>query len=219
MKVPILPYNTAVKSSFLPAAHWSFLTPYYEALARPFAHRIWKRITDEVVQRAPHSAVIADLGCGPGTVLRLISMRRPDLRLHGIDIDPEIINIAQKKNEHGSMTYDVAPITDLPFADASVDIVLSSLVFHHLTAETQRVAMKEIRRVLKPGGTFLLCDFSVPRKKWLMPIAALVLRIEASAPLQIRGQLFTLAKENKSTIETMWSAYGCISLHVVIFPQ
>ncbi len=208
-----------MKPSFIPAAHWHFLTSSYEALARPFAHRIWKRIADEVSQRAPHTAKIADLGCGPGTVLRLIASRRPDLQLHGIDIDPAIITIARQKDVHQSIAYEVASIANLPFADASVDVAVSSLMFHHLDTDTQRAAFHDVRRILKPDGVFLLCDFSIPHRKWLTPIAAFILRIEASAPLQIRGQLFTLAAQHGATMDTVWSIYGCISLHAISFPQ
>jgi ubiquinone/menaquinone biosynthesis C-methylase UbiE len=208
-----------MKNTFLPAAHWSFLTRYYEVLSRPFAHRIWKRIADEVARRAPHTAKIIDLGCGPGTVLRLIAMRRPDLQLYGIDIDPEIVSIARKKDTHQSTIYEVASITNLPIADASVDIAVSSLMFHHLDTDTQRSALCEVRRILKPSGVFLLCDISVPRRKWIAPIAAFLYSFEPTAPLQIREQLFTLAAEYSATIDNIWSAFGCISLHVITFPK
>lgn len=206
-----------MKKAFLPAAHWNFLTPYYEALARPFARPIWRRVTDEVVRRAPVGGMVSDLGCGPGTLLRLIAEGRPDLQLHGIDVDPAIIAIAKEKNTHPSSQYHTASIDALPMGNASVDMATSTLMFHHLAIETQRGAFREVRRILKPDGMFLLCDFSVPRRKWLTPIASTLLRIEASAPLQLRGQLFALAQEQGAKIQTVWSIYGCISLHIITF--
>src|SRR5262249_42006378 len=72
---------------FLPAAHWHFLTPLYEAIVRPVAAPIWRRLADEVRQRAPRGGEAVDIGCGPGTVLGLVQFQRPDLRLTGLDID------------------------------------------------------------------------------------------------------------------------------------
>lgn len=208
-----------MEKSFLPAAHWSFLTRYYEALSWPLAHRLWKRIATEVSQRATHTAKIVDLGCGPGTVLRTIAKLRPDLQLHGLDIDPAIIGIARRKSAHVSVTYEVASIANLPIADASVDIAVSSLMFHHLDTDIQRAAFREVQRILKPDGIFLLCDISIPPRKWITPVAALLYSFEPSAPLQIRGQLFTLATEHGATMDNLWSAFGCISMYVITFPK
>ena len=52
--------------------------------------------------------------------------------------------------------------TALPYPDASFDRVISSLVVHHLADADKRRALAEIRRVLAPGGIFLLADFGAP---------------------------------------------------------
>ncbi len=58
---------------------------------------------------------------------------------------------------------DTADIRKLPYADASFDVVLSSLVIHNLKAEGRELAVKELWRVLKPGGTLLIADiFQTP---------------------------------------------------------
>ncbi len=51
----------------------------------------------------------------------------------------------------------------LPFPDASFDLVLSSLMLHHLDTATKGRALEEWRRVLAPRGLLLLVDFGVPR--------------------------------------------------------
>jgi ubiquinone/menaquinone biosynthesis C-methylase UbiE len=55
----------------------------------------------------------------------------------------------------------------LPFPDASFDVVLSSLMFHHLDAPTKRGALREWRRVLAPDGRLVLFDFGPPRSRLL----------------------------------------------------
>ncbi len=203
--------------TFIPAFHWHALTSSYEALARPFARRIWQRMAAEVIERAPRGGTVIDLGCGPGTVLRLIHDKRPDLTLIGADIDPAIIRIAEKQAGGKNIQFYVASIDEVPFEPQSAEIVISSLVFHHLDEPVKRRAFEQIRRILRPDGIFLLCDFSVPKRPWLIPIASAILAIEHEAPKQLRGQLFSLAREASATIETLQTYYGCISMHRVIF--
>ncbi len=200
---------------FIPAAHWHFLTSSYEVLARPFAGRIWKKIANEVAARAPQNATVMDLGCGPGTVLRLIRKQRPDLTLFGADIDPAIIDIAKKRSTDRRIIFRIASIDNLPFQDSTADIIISSLMFHHLDEPTKRTALNEIRRILVPSGTFLLCDFSVPTYSWIAPIAAIILAWEHEAPKQLRGQLFDLVRNTDMKMNTLTMFYGLIALHVI----
>jgi ubiquinone/menaquinone biosynthesis C-methylase UbiE len=51
----------------------------------------------------------------------------------------------------------------LPFDPSSFDIVVSTLIFHHLPTEIKKQAMRETHRVLRTGGRFLLADFAKPQ--------------------------------------------------------
>ncbi len=95
----------------------------------------------------------------------MVHTLRSNVSLHGSDIDPAIIRIAKRKSNN-SITFDVASINKTHYDDHSVDVVVSSLMFHHLDADMQRRAFTEVRRILKPNGVFLLCDFSQSRS-WL----------------------------------------------------
>jgi ubiquinone/menaquinone biosynthesis C-methylase UbiE len=53
----------------------------------------------------------------------------------------------------------------LPFPDAHFDVVLSTLMLHHLPRKAREECAREMRRVLKPGGRVLAVDFSSPQKK------------------------------------------------------
>lgn len=205
--------------AFIPAAHYHFLTPCYEAFVRPYMGRIWKKIVTEAAKRSPKEGSVLDLGCGPGSILRRLRMLRPDLILIGTDIDPAIIRIARRKAKEMSIDYVVATIDEQDLPDRSVDCALSSLMFHHLSPETKQAALREARRILKPGGVFLLCDFSVPSKKHWWLSVEFWKHIEPEIIPQLRGQLFTLAKEAGATIETLHTFYGCVSLHLLKFPN
>lgn len=205
--------------TFIPAAHYPALTPYFEELARPFAGRIWKRIVREVLKRAPKNATVVDLGCGTGIALRLIHKQRSDLELLGFDIDHDILHVARRKAEGMAVRFAKAPIDEIPMHNASADIVLSSLVFHHLDRETKKRAFGEIKRILKQGNPFFLCDFSVPTKPWVGKLVSRFSKSEPETISQLHGQLAQLACEVGASVETLWSMYGCITLHIITFPQ
>lgn len=205
--------------SFIPAAHYPALTPYFEELARPFAGRIWKAISREVLKRTEKNATVVDLGCGTGIVLRLHREQRPDLQLLGFDIDHDILHVAKRKAEGMDIRFAKAAIEKIPLSDATADAVLCSLVFHHLDAETKKQTLREVKRILKPGRPFLLCDFSVPTKPWVGKIVSRFSRSEPETISQLRGQLMQLAKEAGASVETLWTMYGCISMHLFVFPS
>ena len=62
-------------------------------------------------------------------------------------------------------------IEDIPFPDDQFDLVLSSLMLHHLPLDLKGQGFLEIGRVLKPGGRFLAVDFQPPTKGWLGHLA------------------------------------------------
>jgi ubiquinone/menaquinone biosynthesis C-methylase UbiE len=105
---------------------------------------------------------LLDVGCGTGTFAIAAKARVPDLDVHGIDASPEMIEVAGEKAHKAAKEIDlrVALIEDLPFPNASFDIVTSSLMLHHLPDDLKRRGIAEIRRVLKPGGRFLALDIA-----------------------------------------------------------
>lgn len=193
------------------------LTPIYETLVWPFMGRMWKRVAEEVSKRTPQNGSIVDVGCGPGNVLRCIRQLRSDLLLTGIDIDPAIIRIAKKRSQKQGIAYHEASIDNTHLPDASAHVVVSTLVFHHLSTETKIAAFREARRILKPSGVFLLCDFSLPAKerRWLN--VRWWKHFEPEIEPQLQGQLLELGKQEHAHTETLFSVYGCISLHAFTF--
>jgi ubiquinone/menaquinone biosynthesis C-methylase UbiE len=105
---------------------------------------------------------VLDVGCGTGT-LAIAAKRRVGAAgaVHGIDASPEMIARARKKTNRAnvSVTFDVALAESLPFPDARFDVVLSTVMLHHLRRAVREQCLREIRRVLKPGGRVLVVDF------------------------------------------------------------
>ncbi len=107
-----------------------------------------------------------DVGSGPGYLGRMLATAvGPTGSVVGIDAAPEMVEYANRKSARlGNCTFQAASADALPFPDAGFDVVMSSLVMHHLPEDLRRNAVSEMRRVLKPGGTLLLADFNIPER-------------------------------------------------------
>lgn len=109
----------------------------------------------------PGEAVL-DVGCGTGTLA--VAARRqvgPAGTVCGIDASPEMIARAKAKalGAFASIDFRLAAVEALPYPDAHFDVVLSTLMLHHLPRAAREQGVREMRRVLKPGGRVLAVDF------------------------------------------------------------
>jgi ubiquinone/menaquinone biosynthesis C-methylase UbiE len=105
---------------------------------------------------------VLDIGCGTGS-LAIAAKRHvgPLARVHGIDASPEMIARARKKAGKAGLdvSFTEGVVERLPFPDQQFDVVLSTLMLHHLPREAREQCAREIRRVLKSGGRVLAVDF------------------------------------------------------------
>lgn len=116
----------------------------------------FSEFTDAV---APHRELgsfgrMLDWGCGCGriTVHFLALPNGPNVS--GCDIDGEAIAWCSDNLSEGTFTQ-VEPIPPTPYGDASFDLVISYSVFTHLTEDAQTSWLKEMQRIIEPGGLFL----------------------------------------------------------------
>jgi ubiquinone/menaquinone biosynthesis C-methylase UbiE len=110
---------------------------------------------------------VLDVGCGTGT-LALEVARRPGRagRVVGVDPSTEQISRARSKAARRKLLVDfqIGVIEHLAFPDQTFDVVLSTLMMHHLPTPLKRQGLAEIARVLKPGGRLVIADFK-PKKE------------------------------------------------------
>lgn len=102
---------------------------------------------------------LADVACGTGRLLADIADNFPGLQYTAIDLSEPYL---QKAEEAASAArhaqFMVAPAEKLPFADGSVDILVTVYLFHELPPKVRREAAREFARVLKPGGLYVHLD-------------------------------------------------------------
>lgn len=129
---------------------------------RPFRERLV-----DLAHLEPGESVL-DVGCGTGT-LAIAAKRRVGSQgqVYGIDASPEMIARGTRKaNKAGvDVAFRTAVVEALPFPDGHFDVVLSTLMLHHLPRPTREQSAREIRRVLKPGGRVLAVDFGMPGRR------------------------------------------------------
>lgn len=105
---------------------------------------------------------ILDVGCGPGRLAILAgSLSGPAGEVCGIDPAPEMIDLARRNAARAAVgvRFEVGVIEALPYPDGYFDVVLSTLMLHHLPDELKRRGLAEVRRVLRPAGRFVAVDF------------------------------------------------------------
>ena len=133
----------------------------YDLLSGVLARPLYRRVVADVIERAlPDRSVVLDVGTGPGRVVRLIAAACPTVKVTGIDLSPEMIARATstaKTISTGNLRFEVANVAALPFADNSVDLVVSTLSLHHW--DDTSAGLNEIVRVLAPGAQAWIYDF------------------------------------------------------------
>jgi len=145
---------------YLPAAGHDFFLPFYDLITKLIgADKVRRRLLEQGELKAGQR--ILDLGCGTGTLAIELKRAHPQVEVVGLDPDPKALARAKHKAERAAVTprFQQGYSDALPFPDSSLDHVFSSFVFHHLEPETRQATLREVRRVLKPGGSLHLVDF------------------------------------------------------------
>ena len=105
---------------------------------------------------------VLDVGCGTGTLAITAKERVGSAgSVYGIDASLPMIARAKRKAQKANVdvTFEYAAAESLPFPDARFDVVLCTVMLHHLGRQTRQQGVREMRRVLKPGGRLLAVDF------------------------------------------------------------
>src|SRR6266516_3507562 len=197
----------------VPALGKDWLTPFFDLLLEMMG--LGKALTARVLERADiqDGERVLDVGCGTATLLIAAKSRSPLAQMVGVDTDERVLQIARKKIVQHQVEVEVeqAGAEQLPFPPASFEVVMSSLVFHHLPTEIKHQAMHEIYRVLTPGGRFLLADFGKPQGVLLSTFFALGRLVQADEARYIQdnkaGKLPVFLKEVGFAVQELPPSY------------
>lgn len=185
---------------FIPALRFHRLTPLFDYVAHV-------AVRDGALKRRviAHAALtgsdeILDVGCGTGTLAFAAARAAPGAKVIGLDADESILGKARARAREAGldMRFDQGMSTELPYADESFDVVLSTLFFHHLTDVAKRETVGELVRVLRPEGRLVVGDVGRPHGP-LMRVAVRttvqVLDGTTTTALNVRGGLPGLLAE------------------------
>ena len=138
------------------------------------------RYTQRTLHRALEALTLSgeervlDVGCGTGEFEQLVRERYPQARLVGIDVTPQMLEVARGKfRDVPEITFLRMEAEALPFAPGSFDVVVSCNMLHHVRAVD--VVLREWARVLRPGGRLIIVDWS--RDAWHCQLAHYWLRL------------------------------------------
>lgn len=133
----------------------------YDAHSRCLFGSLFHGVAANIAAAASSSANVLEVGCGPGH----LSVRLADgygLDVTGLDLDPEMIERAKANVAHGSITgrrpptFVIGDVAALPFEDSTFELVVSTFSMHHWSDPA--AGLREIARVLRPGGRALIWD-------------------------------------------------------------
>jgi SAM-dependent methyltransferase len=122
------------------------------------------------LMRIPTRARVLDIGCGSGWATRLMAEKAVDGHVAGVDISDEMIRVARETSDaFANVDFRVASAEKLPFRDGEFTHAFSMESLYYYA--DMLAALKEIRRVLEPGGIFVtvldLYQENEPSHQWI----------------------------------------------------
>ena len=162
---------------------------YYDALTPAEKSKLRQKQIN--LTEIKEGETVLEVGCGTGVMSVLSKLKTGNTgKVHGIDIAEKMIIQARKKAEKYGLDIDfkVASIDDLPFPDNYFNVIIASMMFHHLPVKIKESGLREIYRVLRNNGRFLLSDFST-QNIFSAPLMFLLLFWLGSTRYQLLGKL------------------------------
>lgn len=127
---------------------------------------LWRKKVARLV-RDYQPKQILDLATGSGDLAMEIAAKCPDAKILGADFCAPMLEVARKRNVPG-LDLMVADAMNLPFADGTYDVVTVAFGLRNMASWPD--ALKEMARVLRPGGHLVILDFSLPTLPILRPL-------------------------------------------------
>ncbi len=149
-------------------ALFNHIAPHYDGLNHWLSwgqHLLWKRMVVGWVDPQPGQTGV-DLCCGTGDLTGLLAAKIGATgQVWGVDFSESMLALARRRYAHLPIHWYWGDVQQLPFAEASVDVVTMGYGLRNVPDRQQ--CLREIWRVLKPGGRAGILDFHRPQAPWL----------------------------------------------------
>jgi ubiquinone/menaquinone biosynthesis C-methylase UbiE len=143
----------------MPAAGRDLFLPLYDPLTKLFGI---EKIQAALLQQADLRSGfhVLDVGCGTGTLAVTLKRQYPGIDVVALDPDPKALarGVRKARRARISIQFDRGFADALPYEAGTFDRVFSSMMFHHLRRSERETTLREIRRVLNPGGRLEFLD-------------------------------------------------------------
>jgi demethylmenaquinone methyltransferase/2-methoxy-6-polyprenyl-1,4-benzoquinol methylase len=136
----------------------------------------WKKTLIEILKKnTPHGVPVLDVCCGTGDIALSLAKARRDLCVTGVDFSPAMLREARKKGRgQKNVQFIQGNAMELPFEDESFAAVCISFGLRN-TADYEQV-LREMRRVIRPGGFVYCMDSFVPDSPIVKPLYRIYFR-------------------------------------------
>lgn len=174
-----------------------------------YFEKIYKKIIEIIKNEAneklrPQNKFL-DVGCGTAEVIFRLAKEFKEVEFAGIDFSRGMVEKAINKTSHlNNVKIIEANVENLPFEDKTFDFVLCLDTFHHFY--NPDLALKEIKRVLKDNGLFLLVDPS-PDIFYLKLILKIIKNLESARKYYSKKELRDLLDQLNFSIISLFSYY------------
>ncbi len=143
----------------------------YERIAASFSRtrkEPWPEVL-EFIREIPDRSIALDVGCGNGRHASALLDR--GIRVVGLDISRSLLRLAQDRIPRGAarhVNWLEAEAGAIPLRDGSADAALCIAVLHHLPSREERIAaLRDVRRVLTPGGSVFVSVWALDQPRFL----------------------------------------------------
>ena len=145
--------------------YYDIFAKFYDWVIRVHSGDVSERLREFLVEKASikDGMRVIDLCTGTGSVAVKVKTLCPKACVYGIDFSKGMLKKAMKKSK--DINWILATAAFLPIKDQSIDVILCSHAFYELKGAERFWALGEIKRVLKPGGKFLLMEHEIPKSR------------------------------------------------------